>query len=334
MVNGAGLYWLFPAAGALLSGGLFLYIVRRRGLSVSRAAGSFLCGILLALVAARGVCALLNLLSRGNTGGLQLSPDRFSFVGGCAGFCLGAVVVSSRRRKEIPVLLDCLAVPGCLLISFLRFGEIFLDQWGLADVYTLGLPDIADGTLLARFPFALQDAWGIWYLSVSTLAAAVALGTGIFFAFRARLFSSFPAPDGLLFLRCAFLLCCFRLFLELTRMNCLVFWFIHTDQALCALALLGLMICTGLRLKAYSGRFPLAAFLAVLLCLALNGLTQYFMDKPWLFAPLFPDDVFRALSSNLKGFGFSVLFLTALLPVFIHGFLCRKLAKEAARPVN
>ena len=139
-------WWITFSAGALISGGLFVLSTRRGGFSIRRAAVCFLCGILAALLAAR----LFHGAWYGAGEWFGMNPRSFSFAAGCAGFCLGAILPWLRQRRDIPALMDCLAVPGCVLIAFARFGEIFCGALGLADVYTLGLPDIREGSLLAR----------------------------------------------------------------------------------------------------------------------------------------------------------------------------------------
>lgn len=314
MTQEAG-WWITFAAGVLLSGRLVAALARRDGFPVRRTLACFLCGAAVSLLSAR----LFHMAWFGAGGRSPLDPRSFSFAAGCAGFCLGAALPSFRRRAELPALMDCLAVPGCLLIAFARFGEIFLGQLGLADVYSLGLPDIPEGSLLARFPFAAADAWGYWYLSVSTLASLLALAVAGFALWAGH--NGQTAP-GVLFDRCAVLLCSIRLFLELTRMESLVFRYVHLDQALCALFLLGLVARACLRQKKTAGRFPVLPLVLVILCIALNGAVQFLMDKPWVFEPLLPEGIWRWLNDNLKGFGLSLLLLTAVLPAAIHRCLC------------
>ena len=323
------LYWITAAAGILLSGVLFVCLARSRGFSALRVAAGFLAGLLLALLFAKGVYVCFYYASLGQYGfgkWFRAVPKEFSFAAGAAGFCLGPALLSLRRRQEIPALLDCLAAPGCLLAAFLRFAEIFLGQLGLCDVYALGLPDIVEGSLLARFPFAARDAWGIWYLSVSTLAALCALVIGLS-AFLRLNSKKARLPAGLVFERAAFLLCAVRFFLELTRMECLIFSFVHLDQALCALFMLVLFIRIGLRLRKAGKRFPVPSLVFFLLSFALNGTMQYAMDKPWKFQALFTEDAFRWFNSNLSGFGFVLLLATTILPAAIYCRLWRKAAR-------
>ena len=308
-------WWITFSAGALISGGLFVLSARRGGFSIRRAAVCFLCGILAALLAAR----LFHGAWYGAGEWFGMNPRSFSFAAGCAGFCLGAILPWLRQRRDIPALMDCLAVPGCVLIAFARFGEVFLGQLGLADVYSLGLPDIPEGSFLARFPFAAVDAWGYWYLSVSTLAALLALAAA---AYGLWLKHNKKTNPGVLFDRCAVLLCSARMFLELIRMESLIFRYVHLDQALCALFLLGLVIRACIRRQKTAGRFPVLPLVLVILCIAVNGVTQFLMDKPWMFEPILPEGVYLWLNDNLKVFGLCLLLVTSVLLAVIHGCLC------------
>ena len=317
-----GLYWILLAAGGLLSACLFVLSARRKGFPAGKALAGFLAGLPCAFLLSKAVWILLDLAAaypEGPVAWFRPVPGEFSFVAGCAGFCLGPALVFRSRRDEI---LDCLALPGCLLIAFARFGEIFCGALGLADVYTLGLPDIREGSLLARFPFSAADAWGVRYLAVSTLAAGAALAIALFAVIKQK--SRDRLPAGCLFERCALLLCAVRLFLEPMRMESLVFYFVHVDQALAALLLAGLMIQGCLRQRKETGRFPAAPLVLTLLCLAVNGLAQYMMDKLWQFEPFLPEGVFQWISGHLGLFGFSLILIASACPAVIHGHLVRK----------
>ncbi len=317
-----------------MSGFLFLRSVRKKGLSVSLAAGIFVLSLVLAWFFAKGIYIFLHysaLKAYGVNKWFLLIPEQFSFVGGAIGFCLAPVLLRVKKRREIPAYLDRLALPGCLLAALLRFDEIFLGELGLADLRSLGLQDLSDGDLFARFPFAVRDTWGVWYLSVSSLAALLALTIFGRLALSARKDRrlSRSIPDGLLFERCAFLLCSVRFFLELTRLDCIIFFFVHVDQILAALVMLFLFIRAGLRLKRRIGHFPVLSLVIYLLSYTLNGIIQYMMDKPWHFESLLPQEAYFWLNRNLNSFSFSVLLLTSIVQVILYLRLYRKTAKTA-----
>lgn len=328
------LYYFILALSILVSGSLFLRSVRKNGLSVALAAGIFVLGLVMAWFFAKGVYVFLNysaLKAYGIGKWFLPIPEQFSFVGGAIGFCLAPVILCAKKRRDIPAYLDRLALPGCLLAALLRFDEIFLGELGLADLRSLGLQDLSDGAFLARFPFAVRDPWGVWYLSVSTLAALLTLVIFCWLALLARKERrlSRSIPDGLLFERCAFLLCSVRFFLELTRLDCFIFFFVHVDQVLAALVMLVLFIRAGLRLKKRTGHFPILSLVLYLLSYTVNGITQYLMDKPWHFESLMPREAYLWLNRNMNSFGFSVLLLTTVVPVVLYLRLYRKAAKTA-----
>lgn len=328
------MYYVILVLGILVSGSLFLFNVRKKRLSVPLAACIFVLGLALACFFAKSLYVLLNysaLKGHGIHKWFLLIPEQFSFVGGAIGFCLAPVLLRIKKRREIPVYLDQLALPGCLLAAVLRFDEIFLGELGLADLRSLGLPDLSDGSVLACFPFAVRDTWGVWYLSVSTLAALLALVILCCLALSSRKGRrlSRSVPDGFLFERCAFLLCSVRFFLELTRIDCLIFYFVHVDQVLAALVMLVLFIRMGLRLKRQSGHFPVVSLVLYLLSYTLNGIIQYLMDKPWHFESLLPQEAYFWLNRNLNSFGFSVLLLTTIVQGILFFRLYRKAAKAA-----
>ena len=326
------LYYFILALGLLVSGFLFLRGARKSGLNLCRAAGIFALGLVLGYFFAKGVYVLLHysaLKSYGIGKWFLLTPEHFSFVGGAIGFCLAPVLCAGKRK--VPAYLDRLALPGCLLAAVMRFDEIFLGELGLADPRSLGLRDLCDGDLAARFPFAVRDTWGVWYLSVSTTAALLAIVIMICLSLRARKEKRLGRvmPEGMLFERCAFLLCSVRLFLELTRLDCMIFFFVHVDQVLAAVVMLILFIRAGLRLKRRGGRFPAVSLVICLLGYTVNGLTQYLMDKPWHFESLMTREAFTWLNRNLNSFGFSVLLATTVVPVILYLLLCRKITKTA-----
>ena len=302
-------YLTFLAAGLALSAGLFLFSARRSGLSAGLAAAGFVLGLALAFLFAKGLYVLLyapSLKPYGAQKWIRLQPEEFSFAAGSIGFCLGTACLF--RGRGLPDALAALAGPACLLAACLRFGELFLPGTGLADPVSLGLPEIAEGSPAARFPFSVPDAWGYRYLSVSAAAALAALCCAGY-AFAARRGKS--GRGGTAFETCAYLLCCVRFFLETTRTDGLVFYYVHVDQALCAAVMAALMARACLRRRRASGRCPRACPALLAGCLVLNGLTQYLMDKPWQLESLLPEDAFLWINDSLPGLGYGVMLATA-----------------------
>ena len=215
-------YGITMAAGLLLSAVLYVLRARRKGLPLSRILAGIPAGILLAYLCAKLVFLAffhVSVEDRGLGMLVRLVPGEFSFVSGCAGFCLGIALPFVRNRSRISEALDAWAVPGCLMAAFARFGEIFLDQSGLAELYDMGLPDIEDGSLLARFPFAVGDDFGMWYFAVSTLTAILFLVIALFARLRENRVRGIPEDAGMTFAFAAYLMGCVRFFLELPRIE-------------------------------------------------------------------------------------------------------------------
>jgi len=327
-----GTYRITAAAGILLSAALFLHTARKNGLPLSRAAMGWAAGLLSALILSKAVYVLFSLPALEQYGPgkwFRAVPEEFSFAAGGIGFCLGFAAAWPRRREVLPRALDLAVLPGCVLAAALRFGGIWLGELELADMYSLGLSEIREGSLFARFPFAVPDAWGYWYLSVSTLSAFLILCVGChgLFLLRKKQDHASEFSEGMVFERSAFLLCAIRFFLELTRMKSFIFYFVHVDQVLCALVMLGLTVRGCLRFREKAGRFPVLCPVLLLFCIAVNGVTQYLMDKPWQFESLMSESVFTWVNENLAVFGYALLLLTSVLPAVLFLLLQRKIRR-------
>ena len=262
-------YGMTMAAGLILSAVLFILRSRRKGLPLLRSLGGFISGILLAYLCAKLVYIAFfhsSLAGQGPGMLLRLVPGEFSFVSGCAGFCLGIILPYIRQKDRIPAVLDAWAVPGCLMAAFARFAEIFLDQSGLAELYDMGLPDIEDGSLLARFPFAVSDDYGMWYFAVSTLTAILILAVLLFTRLRESSVHGIAEDSGMTFAYAAYLLCCIRFFLELPRIESLIFYFVHVEQVLAALIMIFMTVRICRRRKAQTGKFPAWPLILLSVC--------------------------------------------------------------------
>lgn len=316
-------YVVTMAAGLILSAVLFVFRTQRRKLPLSFSLGGFAAGVLLAFIFAKLVYVAF---SPSLTADHALSewiwaPEKSSFVAGCAGFCLGVVLPCIRRRGYTFRMLDAWAVPGCLLAAFVRFAEIFLKMSGLADLYNVGLPDIPDGSLLARFPFAAADDYGYWYFAVSTLAAFLILVVALLTFLRERNVRGNPADAGMTFCHAAFLLGCVPFLLDLPRIESLVFYFVHVEQALSGLIMIFLAVWICRRRRKQTGHFPVWPLVCLFLCYALNGLTQFFSDKLWKLESVIPEGIYNWLSDahTLSLFSYSVFLMTTLL--LVAGYL-------------
>ena len=326
------------ASGLILAAVLFALRAKRKKLPFLRSMGGFAAGILLAFLFAKLVYIAFSpsLTADHPLGEWLFAPDKISFVAGCAGFCLGVALPFVRQRGRVSLALDAWAVPGCLMAAFARFAEIFLYMAGLADLYTVGLPDIPDGSLLARFPFAAPDSYGYWYFAVSTLAAFLILVVALLAFLRERKVRGITADAGMTFCYAAFFLCCIRFLLELPRIESLIFYFVHIDQALSGLVMIFLALVICVRRRKQTGHFPVWPLIALLLCYAVNGLTQFLRDKPEKFEFLMPEGVYYWICDPaiLPLFTYSVFLLTALLLVIGYVVLDHRLRARYRKEID
>ena len=257
----------------------------------------------------------------------HLNPAEFSFTGLLAGASLGTILAARLIKLPVPEVLDCFALPFCLLAAFVRFAEIFVGDLGLAEMATFGLEEISDGSVLAFFPFAIRDQWGQWLLALSTLETICIIITAFMIllsSFRSHRDLSIPC-DGALFELALFILCAIGFFFETAKISGVVFYYVHVEQVFSALIMLILLIrlCSRLsHIQKHSYRLPVTLFFAFL---TINAFSQYFMDKAWRFTSLFSESVFDWLSDHLCLVCYSVMMLTTICMIVLYLLSFRKL---------
>ena len=324
-------------AGWLLFAGFLVPELKRAGLPLRLSPAASLAGGVCALVCGKAYFLLFNTFLFSQEGfSVLFRPDplEFSFVGACAGFCLGIYLVGRflSPGRDAASLLDCAALPAGLLFACARFGQIFFGDLGLAEFSSLGLPDLESGHFLARFPFAVEDSFGVWYLALCFWEAIlILLLLGLFFLLRRRHCAAFSSRPGLFFESLAYVLCALPFFLELTRLNSPDFYYVHVEQALCALIMLLLLI----RLLRRPVQPPVSGFrrfcplLIFVLLLVLNGLMQYFMDKPWKLEGVLPQGMFLFFNENLFWISFFTFLLTTFFLVVLYFFRLYKILRDS-----
>lgn len=223
---------------------------------------------------------------------IQLNPETFSFVGGCFGFVLGAVFAALISREKVLKALDVFAVPACLMVAVARAAEGFLGD--------LGIGDYVDAEAFQFFPLAVQDDWGGWALAVFMLAALAAAACGLFVSGKLELYR---VPAGLVFERTVVGLGCGQMFFEILRVVYIQLSFVRTEQVLCALAVVIVLIrrCVLLR-KRHGRRAWLLVGIAVILLFVLWQIfLQFALDKTdYLIDPLpLSETAMDWLKSNL-----------------------------------
>ena len=326
------LYFTVIAAGVAVSVLLFAAGLKKRSLHPFHAFPLMAACLLAAFVTGKLFWFLFNsvqLSEGGFVGLIRPVPSEFSFTGCLAGAALGVWLTSRLLKQPARQVMDCFALPCCILAAFVRFAEIFQGDLGLGEMATFGLDEISDSSVLAFFPLAVRDQWGQWLLSISTLEAVGALFAGILVLhFRAADRSGKKRPcDEMLFELALFALCIFPMFFEIAKITGTVFYYIHVEQLLSVLLMLFPVIRLCLRLSNSRQRMPWLPLVLFLLCVALNGFSQFFLDKAWRFSSLFSEDVFSWLSNHLEQICSCVMLVTVICASVVYVLSFRKASK-------
>lgn len=234
--------------------------------------GTVVLSAILGFAAAKAVYVLVQLedtvIYDGLAAFFYLDADSFCFFGGAAG-AFGGILLSARLFRQPKMEWLNLAAPCVpLMIAFLRAGEKHLGTIGVGAF-------VPEGSLLARFPFAVTNSYGehlyaIFYLEM-LLALVLAIGLllcrkGKWFSIRAQL--------------CAFYLALPQIWCESLRARCIKWGFVRVEQLLCALLVLGMLAYACSRMKgiASAGRRWWPVAVAVLMIVVI-GLLEYALDK-------------------------------------------------------
>ena len=320
------LYPILIAAGCTAAVILFAAGLKRRSLSPVYALPFTAAGLLLAFILGKAFFLLFNSFQLSVAGLFSPVPSEFSFAGCLAGLVLGVALAARAAKRPVPSVLDSFALPCCVLAAFVRFAEAFAGDLGLAEMATFGLEEISEGSALAFFPLAVRDQWGQWLLALSTLETIGALIAAILVIRHdtaGRKVRSVPR-EGTLIEPALFILCTFGFFFETARISGVVFYYVHIEQLLSALIMLGLLIRLCARLSRAGRRLPWLPVGLFILCIALNGFSQYFLDKAWRFSGLFSEAVFSWLSSHLEQVCYGIMLLTAVCSLVLYHVAFRK----------
>ena len=225
-----------------------------------------LCGVLAAKLAYVLLMADTTLAAYGAEALWFTDVDSFSVFGGAAGAVLSACATAKLLGMRPAAMLDRFIPSLALGLTFLRLSE--------GELGTLGVGAYVEpGGLWARFPFAVGNAYGEYYLAVFALEALFALLCAVALWRRGRAWSAgLKAEIGL------FLLALPQIFCESLRARCMKWGFVRVEQLLCCLLLLGLLghACNRAREWRRLRFLPLA--LGVLAVGGIGGL-EYAMDK-------------------------------------------------------
>ena len=166
---------------------------------------------------------------------LEFDFEHLSFFFGALGVCLGVLLASRITGKDSVIIrMDAFAPFGALLVALFRMGEYFSGSWGV------GRKIETDS--FAFFPFAVQITGAgnktYWMWAVFILSAVFALAFAALTFFRLR--SS--GRKGYAFTVTLFLLALSQILCESLRNRGILWLFVHAEQVLCAVVLLGLLL--------------------------------------------------------------------------------------------
>ena len=168
---------------------------------------------------------------------LEFEIDTVSFLFGALGVILGVLLANRLTRKGTVIAgMDAFAPFGALLAALFRLGEVSFGSYGAGG-------NLPEGSPLAFFPLALKievaGGYSYWAWAVCVLSAVFALvWAGIaFFRLRGN------GRTGLSFTLTLFFLALPQVLCESLRHNVSMLWlFVHVEELLCALVLLGVML--------------------------------------------------------------------------------------------
>lgn len=204
---------------------------------------------------------------------LWFDIDCVCFVGGALGVVLGVLLANRMVHKgAVAAGMDVFAPFGALLVALFRLGEGFFGSYGTGTI-------LPDGSPFAFFPFALEirvdggySYWGWAVFVLSALFALVWAGVS-FFALRHK------TRKGLNFTLTLFFLALPQVLCESMRSRGLLWLFVHVEQLLCAVVLVGVLVFwilqAGGKRSWFSKWLPL---LVTLVCAGLVVVTEFAID--------------------------------------------------------
>lgn len=193
----------------------------------------------------------------------------FSLFGAMAGAMTGAWLAARMLRLKPVAMLD-LFVPCCALaLAVLRIGE--------QELGTVGVGGFVDpASPLARFPFAVTNAYGEHLYAVFYLEALFALLCGVFLLIAGRKW-----PEGMVMELGWTLLALPQIYCESLRARCMKWGFVRVEQLLCGLLVLALIAYACYKLGSEKKRryWPV---LWGALCIVGMALVEFALDKSTL----------------------------------------------------
>ena len=236
--------------------------VRARGLKRGTRGLLYTLALVLGAVCARGFYMLTSPYGGMTALFFSFWPYEYAWSGAVMGAVLAALLTALVTRQHAGYVLDAMTPTALVTLALARAAEMFADfGWGA----------VVEGTW-ARFPFAVQDAFEQWRLSVffmEALLAAAVLG-------YAKLWRK-KVPGELFSIAFGWLLMG-HLFLETLRAESICWGFVRVQQLFCAVMGLVLLLGWNIRNRLGGKRFG-RDLLIYLLCVGLIVFAQYAMDK-------------------------------------------------------
>ena len=286
------MYGLWIAAGLAACVLAMLWQTNCRRSEALPAVGTLVISTLTGFVCAKVGYVLLQLQSTlvydGPAAFFYLDADSFSFFFGIAGAFGGMALSALMLKRPVVCWLNLAAPCAALFLAFLRAGEKSLGTLGVGKF-------VPEGSLFARFPFAVSNAYGEHLYAVFYLEALFALVLAICLLLCRK--GSWASHRAEL---CAFFLALPQVLCESLRARCIRWGFVRLEQLLCGLLMLGLLIYACARMKGsktFLRRFWRAGAAALLI--AVIGLLEYALDKTGIPVPV----CYAMMAAALAAFG-------------------------------
>lgn len=272
-------YLISMGAGLLLA--TLLFALRIKGSAARRAGQALLTAalmVVLGFLCAKAVYTLalakVQFTRYGMGAFIHLNMEEFSVFGGALGVTLAAVLAAKAFRIKATDALNAFAPSGALLLLTVRASEYFISNRFLGHGLIGMGADLMDNDPLCFFPFAIPDAWGIWFYAVFMLETCVAL--------IALVLSLTAYRRHCTFLRTAFFLMVCQIFCESLHNQSIRWGFVRVEQLLCAVGAMVVVVLHCAAWRKASGASFRSAFgwcLPLLLLFGVDVGVEFALDK-------------------------------------------------------
>lgn len=263
------IYGLCLLGAAALSWDVLQAGVRARGLLPKTRGLLYVLALVLGAVCARGFYMITSPYGGMTELYFSLWPYEYAVSGAALGVILAGLLTAALTRQSAGYVLDAMTPAALIALALARCAEMFADfGWGA----------VVEGKW-ARFPFAVQDAFEQWRLSVFFLEAALAL---IVLAYAKAWRRKLP---GEMFSIALGWWAMGHLFLETLRAESICWGFVRVQQLFCAAIGLGLLVCWSVKNRVGAKRLRIS-LIVYFLCIGAIVFAQYAMDKLTEIIPL------------------------------------------------